>query len=293
MTITLHDKLKRRWLTQYMTGLDADNLTPADHFHMARCLSWRFHHVKRMTAAVTAGLCDRQTLRQMVDTMPVCRQIEDDLFDYQERLTELTEDVAEGNITPEEYETAVEELAIIVLLLAFLLGRNPDPDEAPEAEQQLIVRLQAYLALGGSSGDAAILISEFDALDLSDDIRTQLDETIAITEESVAGLTEAAATKGVEEGAASLASRLALWVFTAFGMYNLGKMAQASDPRLIWNLGGTERHCGTCLRLSGQVHTAREWAASGYRPQGGNLDCKGFRCDCSLNETSNAVSGSF
>lgn len=291
--ITLHDKLKRRWLMQYMTGLDADSLTPADHWHMARCLSWRFHHVKRMTAAVTAGLCDRRAVRQMVDSMPVCRQIEDDLFDYQERLTELTEDAAAGDITPEEYESAVEELALVVLLLAFLLGRNPNPDEAPEAEQSLIVSLQAYLALGGSSSDAAILISEFDALDLPDSIRTQLDETIAITEESVAGLTEAAATKGVEEGAASLASRLGLWIFTAFGMYNLGKMAQTSDPRLVWNLGATERHCGDCSRLAGQVHTASEWAASSFRPQGGNLECRGFRCDCGLSETSDPVSGSF
>lgn len=290
---TLHDKLKRRWMGEYMTGVEAESLMAGHYHQIARGVAWRNRHINALIKAVAAGMHSQDDLRLACDSFVVCRQIEDDLTDYQDRLTELTEQAANGEITPEEYESQVEELALVVLLLALLLGRNPDPDDAPEDERVLIAQLQAYLTLGGSPADISGIMAGLEAIDLPDDIRDQFDDMVVISNESVPGLTEAAITKGADEGAASLASRLGLWIFTAFGMYNLGKMARRDDPRLRWDLGATERHCGDCSRLAGQVHTASEWASSGWRPQGSNLGCRGFRCDCRLVETSSAVSGSF
>src|SRR5690606_25208400 len=109
--MSLQSKLKCRWLRQYVAGLERDSLEAKDYWHMARSLSWRMHHTKQLLRALSVGACDWTTLQQALDGMPVCRQIEDDLFDYQERLTELTEAAADGEMTPEEYESAVEELA--------------------------------------------------------------------------------------------------------------------------------------------------------------------------------------
>ncbi len=87
-------------------------------------------------------------------------------------------------------------------------------------------------------------------------------------------------------------SRVALWVGTALGLYALGQMFRPDDPNLQWRVGPTE-HCGDCLRLDGQIHTASEWRASGWQPQGRNLECHGYRCQCGLYETNESPQGNF
>lgn len=52
-----------------------------------------------------------------------------------------------------------------------------------------------------------------------------------------------------------------------------------------WQLGATEDHCDTCATLNGTVATADEWSKSGWKPQGSNLECGGWRCDCRLEPT--------
>lgn len=44
-------------------------------------------------------------------------------------------------------------------------------------------------------------------------------------------------------------------------------------------------HCNTCRSLNGIVASAREWEASGFKPQGRMLDCKGYNCKCELKPT--------
>ena len=59
--------------------------------------------------------------------------------------------------------------------------------------------------------------------------------------------------------------------------------------KLVWRLGATEEHCVTCNALNGIVAFAKEWEASGYKPQSPPnplLECKGWNCGCSLTETS-------
>jgi len=62
--------------------------------------------------------------------------------------------------------------------------------------------------------------------------------------------------------------------------------------RLIWQLGATEEHCATCAALDGIVALAEEWERLGLHPQGApndKLECGGWRCDCSLFETTDPL----
>lgn len=77
-----------------------------------------------------------------------------------------------------------------------------------------------------------------------------------------------------------LVSRLALWGSAASGLYAIGRAFRFADELMLWLVGPTDQHCPDCARLNGQVHTGKEWRASGWRPQGRNLDCKGFNCLC-------------
>lgn len=48
---------------------------------------------------------------------------------------------------------------------------------------------------------------------------------------------------------------------------------------LIWVVGQTE-HCTDCARLDGIIATAREWLQYPMKPQGRELECGGYRCQC-------------
>jgi len=79
--------------------------------------------------------------------------------------------------------------------------------------------------------------------------------------------------------------RVDLWTNRYNEIVNLAKMTVGGKERLVWRLGRTEQHCGTCLTLHGVVAYADEWRASGYKPQSAPnplLECGGWRCDCSL-----------
>lgn len=69
-------------------------------------------------------------------------------------------------------------------------------------------------------------------------------------------------------------------------------MAQ-SDPKLMWRLGHTEKHCGTCTKLHGKVKRASYWNKIGVRPQNYPnhlLECGGWKCGCSLDPTEEPLS---
>jgi len=69
-------------------------------------------------------------------------------------------------------------------------------------------------------------------------------------------------------------------------VYNYAKMAAAGAMMLTWHLGNTEQHCSTCAKLNGQSHRAKWYLAHDYIPRkpGANLECGGYRCDCSLTD---------
>lgn len=86
-----------------------------------------------------------------------------------------------------------------------------------------------------------------------------------------------------------LMARTELWLNRYLDVVNQAKLETAEPKdKLVWRLGATEQHCSTCVALNGIVASASEWEEVGFHPQGpenGMLECRGWRCDCSLDPT--------
>lgn len=82
--------------------------------------------------------------------------------------------------------------------------------------------------------------------------------------------------------------RAELWVNRYNEVKAKAQTMACGDKKLQWILGKTERHCKTCRKLHGRVHRASVWKRIDIYPRDtrpGKLDCHGFYCDCSLQET--------
>ena len=80
-------------------------------------------------------------------------------------------------------------------------------------------------------------------------------------------------------------ARVAGYTASIGGVYNYAVMMAKKLSMGVWQLGRTERHCGTCAGLHGQVRTLRWFLDNGYiprQPGNPNLECGGWHCDCSI-----------
>lgn len=87
-----------------------------------------------------------------------------------------------------------------------------------------------------------------------------------------------------------LLARAALWANRYNESYNraVELITRETGGRLVWRLGATEEHCTTCAALNGIVAFAREWQELDVHPQNAPnalLECGGWRCDCTLEQT--------
>lgn len=87
-----------------------------------------------------------------------------------------------------------------------------------------------------------------------------------------------------------LLARASLWANRYNEAYNeaVALIAAKNGGKLVWRLGRTEQHCGTCAALNGIVAYASEWELAGCYPQNAPnsaLECGGWRCDCGLENT--------
>lgn len=77
------------------------------------------------------------------------------------------------------------------------------------------------------------------------------------------------------------------WIALYDEVMTLAKLdPQGDDRELIWRVGNTE-HCSTCLEYRNVIKTRSEWkelADRGIRPQSRALACKGYKCQCTLEE---------
>lgn len=80
---------------------------------------------------------------------------------------------------------------------------------------------------------------------------------------------------------------------TLMQMFNAGRLSANKSGFYTWQLGKTEKHCNTCLRLNGQTHRLKNWTRKGLMPQSDKLDCGGFRCDCSLKRSAGPDKGAY
>jgi hypothetical protein len=73
---------------------------------------------------------------------------------------------------------------------------------------------------------------------------------------------------------------------TAASIYNAAALLAKKNQLLTWNLGNTEKHCDTCAKLDGTKHRASWYIGNNYIPRkpGADMDCGGYRCDCSLTD---------
>jgi len=93
----------------------------------------------------------------------------------------------------------------------------------------------------------------------------------------------ASADQTPETAVSKIVNRVKLWGASVLSAFSIGQVFSEanSEEKLMWVVGQTD-HCSDCLRLNGQVHTADEWAASGWSPQSVDLECRGYYCQCRL-----------
>jgi hypothetical protein len=80
-----------------------------------------------------------------------------------------------------------------------------------------------------------------------------------------------------------------MWINRYNSVMHLAQVTVCGDEKYKWNLGATEEHCESCLSLNGIVKRASIWKNAGISPQNApndKLECGGWRCDCSLDRTS-------
>jgi hypothetical protein len=80
-----------------------------------------------------------------------------------------------------------------------------------------------------------------------------------------------------------------LWVNRYNEVVNKARANASSDPKLGWQLGSTKTHCKDCQNLSGKVYRGSTWTKWNVAPQSENLECKGFKCRCSLSPSASPV----
>lgn len=92
---------------------------------------------------------------------------------------------------------------------------------------------------------------------------------------------------------ANAANRAQMWGKSLQEFNNAGIMSANANGMFEWRLGATEEHCSTCTRMNGQVHRFKTYQKRGIMPKSSKLQCKGFRCLCSLNRTTEMARGRF
>ena len=61
------------------------------------------------------------------------------------------------------------------------------------------------------------------------------------------------------------------------------------NKKKAWRLGKTEEHCDSCSVFDGRVYRFKTWLANGALPKTRVLCCRGYRCDCKLEDTEQRI----
>ena len=84
-----------------------------------------------------------------------------------------------------------------------------------------------------------------------------------------------------ESGYGQFRGRVKMWAHRFDEMRNRALLSAGGNVLLTWEYGATEEHCTDCKEYEGTTRTATEWKK--YKaPQGRDLECGGWRCDCRL-----------
>lgn len=95
-----------------------------------------------------------------------------------------------------------------------------------------------------------------------------------------------------EQTDAQLRSRAQMWVNKSINpLYYEGLAIADKGAMRMWVLDPAKENCIDCLRLNGQVHSMKEWIASGFVPNSPRLFCGGWKCGCSIPKSDLKASG--
>lgn len=192
---------------------------------------------------------------------PETKELDDEILsilsEYEDRFSQLVQMSMDGRITRERFEESLIALVAEILIALFLRGANLVNAELTMAEQGF------------------------------------LQETLQPHLESIRSFATDLYSGRYVDNPGSAMTRIFLWTNMAAGVYAIGQLRRRDNPRYRWVINPFKDHCGTCVRLNGQVHTAQRWLASGYTPRSSSLECRGFNCGCTLVETSDPEQGGF
>ena len=247
------------------------NPTYADLRQLGRAIEWR----TELRDALPI-------IRSIHDPFPylIRRQIEDELDRYQREINDLSDELQADEIDDSEFQRKLRNLTIAILLLAFLRGSGRSDVGMSDLALEVL----------RSGGQIDI---EPDYSQLPPEAVEELQNEIGISITAAANLGGEIMAGKYEDRGAALASRLAMWATTALGMYALGQLWREDDPFMEWSFSPSKSHCEDCARLNGQIHTASEWQASGWRCQSRALACQGYNCGCMMVEAQGPSRGGF
>jgi hypothetical protein len=172
--------------------------------------------------------------------------------------------------------------------LRALVRRAADSGENLSDEHEQLVRDYAPLIY-----DAGLIAAGLDLEDI-DDEEAEEDNGIILLwitgqlkhvgefSETVAGI---AALEAADERRSMLEDVLSRVVLWGAALAWLGGKAYMSRNENLskWFLGNTVKHCADCLAYSNEAaKPAKVWARNDKLPQSPDLECKGYNCDCRI-----------
>lgn len=127
---------------------------------------------------------------------------------------------------------------------------------------------------------------------LSDEDLARAAVLVAEQSQYVTGFLDSVYGKGLTD--AQVDAHAVMWVNKSLqAFYDAGQLSADANGLYEWQLGATEKHCATCLRMAGQKHRLKEYHAKGILPKASSLSCGGWQCDCRLTKTTGRARGSW
>lgn len=124
----------------------------------------------------------------------------------------------------------------------------------------------------------------------SPDERAAIAQKIANEKSRLFGFAEAieAGSKANRGKLTPLLKRAEMWSNRGLDVFNTGKVMACGNQKLMWNINPAKDNCPSCLSLDKKVKRASYWRRIGVHPQSPvnpKLQCKGYKCGCSLDPT--------
>lgn len=214
---------------------------------------------------------------------------------YRAALYDLVTSFLESRVDRKQFGDAGRAEISTALRAGFMEGLReggvntdtPDPDE----ERDLMLEIKAergyWTALANEINRSVLPLREQartlskQAHDTTDPAERDRLQTEALT-----------ALRDFQKRREDLIGRIDVWVNKGLRrLYDQGTLSAKSNEMLTWVYGKTEEHCKTCSKAVNQIHRAKDWKRRGILPRTDVLDCGGFKCDCSLEPTTEKARG--